>query len=84
MFELIDAALCAEGPITSLVELSLATERRRGHGGLYDGLNQGRVEADRLRTVLAGQSLPRGDGGRIMLAIDVSHWLRPDANTSTG
>jgi hypothetical protein len=54
LFELIDAALCAEGPITSLVELSLATEHRRGHGSLYDGLNQSRIEADRLRTVLAG------------------------------
>jgi hypothetical protein len=32
LFELTDAALCTEGPITSLVELSLASEHRRGHG----------------------------------------------------
>jgi hypothetical protein len=82
LFELTDAALCAEGPITSLVELSLAGEHRRGHGSLYDGLNQGRIETGRLRTVLADQSIPRGDDGRIVLAIDVSHWLRPDADTS--
>lgn len=82
LFELTDAALCAEGPITSLVELSLATEHRRGHGSLYDGLNQGRIDINRFRTVLARQAIPRSDEGRIVLAIDVSHWLRPDANTS--
>jgi hypothetical protein len=82
LFELTDAALCTEGPVTSLVELSLATEHRRGHGSLYDGLNHGRVDIDRFRTVLARQCIPRCEQGRIVLAIDVSHWLRPDANTS--
>jgi hypothetical protein len=82
LFELTDGALCAEGPVTSLVELSLAAEHRRGHGALYDGLNQGRIDLDRFRDVVGGQSIPRDEDGRIMLAIDVSHWLRPDANTS--
>ncbi|MEV4648317.1 transposase [Saccharopolyspora sp. NPDC049357] len=82
LFELTDAALCAEGPVTSLVELSLATEHRRGHGALYDSLNQGRIDIDRFRNVVAVQQLPRCDDGRIVLAIDVSNWLRPDANTS--
>ena len=82
LFELTDAALCAEGPVTSLVELSLATEHRRGHGSLYDGLNSGRIDIARLRNVVARQSIPRCAEGRIVLAIDVSHWLRPDANTS--
>ncbi len=81
LFELTDAALCADGPITSLVELSLAVEHRRGHGSLYDGLNAGRIDIARFRTVMARQAIPRCDG-RIVLAIDVSHWLRPDANTS--
>lgn len=40
LFELTDAVLCADGPVMSLVELSLAVEHRRGHGTLYDGLNQ--------------------------------------------
>jgi hypothetical protein len=74
--------LCAQGPITSLVELSLASEHRRGHGSLYDGLNHGQLNTGRLRTVLASQPIPRTQDGRIVLAIDVSHWLRPDANTS--
>jgi hypothetical protein len=82
LFELTDATLCTEGPVTSLVELSLASEHRRGHGSLYDGLNHGRIDLHRFRTIIAGQSIPRSDDGRIMLGIDVSNWLRPDANTS--
>lgn len=82
LFELTDAVLCADGPITSLVELSLATEHRRGHGTLYDGLNSGRIDITRFRNVVARQSIPRCDDGRIVLGIDVSNWLRPDANTS--
>jgi hypothetical protein len=34
--------------------------------------------------VLAGLPLPRGAGGQLMLAVDVSSWLRPDAATSPG
>jgi hypothetical protein len=82
LFELTDGALCTDGPVTSLVELSLATEHRRGHGALYDGVNQGRIDITRFRSVVARQSIPRDKDGRIMLGIDVSHWLRPDANTS--
>ena len=56
-------------------------EHRRGHGALYDGLNQGRIEVGRLRRALAGLALPRWADGRIVLAVDVSPWLRPDAPT---
>src|SRR3954451_19155501 len=48
LFELTDALLCAEGPVSSLVRLCLAPERR-GHGALYDALNCGWVDAQRLR-----------------------------------
>ena len=82
LFELSDAVLCTEGPVRNLVELSLAAPHRRGHGSLYDGLNHGRMEVQRLRTALAGLPLPRSAEGRLMLAVDVSPWLRPDANTS--
>ena len=37
----------------------MAPEHRRGHGALYDGLNQGRIEIGRLRRTLAGLALPR-------------------------
>src|SRR5437879_5191845 len=82
LFELADAVLCAPGPVTSLVELSLAAEHRRGHGARYDGVNQGRIDIGRFRNVGARQRIPRGKDGRLSLAIDVSNWLRPDANTS--
>lgn len=41
LFELSDALLCADGPVRTLVELSLAPEHQRGHGALYGGLNRG-------------------------------------------
>jgi len=82
LFELADSVLCIDGPVTSLVGLSLAAEHRRGHGALYDAVNNGVIEVGRLRRALAGLPLPRGDEGRIVLAVDVSAWLRPDAATS--
>jgi hypothetical protein len=82
LFELAEAVLCADGPVRSLVELSLAPEHRRGHGGLYDAINGGRIEAGRLRAALASAPLPRAADGRLVLAVDVSPWLRPDAPTS--
>jgi hypothetical protein len=82
LFELTDALLCTDGPVRSLVGLALAPEHRRGHGALYDGLNSGRIDIKRLRSALAGQPLPKAADGRIVLAVDVSPWLRPDAATS--
>ncbi|WP_313950101.1 transposase, partial [Frankia casuarinae] len=49
LFELTDAVLCADGPVRDLVGLSLTPEHRRGHGALYDAVNQGRIEIGRLR-----------------------------------
>jgi DDE superfamily endonuclease len=82
LFELAEAVLCADGPVTSLVELSLVAEHRRGHGALYDALACGRVGVARLRRSLAGLAVPRAGDGRITLAADVSPWLRPDAARS--
>ncbi|WP_318783750.1 transposase [Plantactinospora soyae] len=81
LFELVDAALCADGPVGSLVGLSLVGEHRRGHGSLYAALNRGRVDVDRLRTALAAVPVPRAGDGRIVLAVDVTCWLRPEAHT---
>jgi hypothetical protein len=84
LFELADAVLCAGGPVRALAGLSLAPEHRRGHGALYDAVNHGRIEVARLRRCLAGLPLPRAAGGRLVLAVDVSSWLRPGAATSPG
>ncbi len=80
--ELADAVLCAGGPVRNLAGLSLAPGHRRGHGALYDAVNQGRISIGRLRRVVAGLPLPRAADGRLMLAVDVSNWLRPEAATS--
>jgi hypothetical protein len=82
LFELVDALLCQDGPVRSPVELSLAGQHRRGHGSLYAALNRGRIDLDRLRTALAAVPVPRAADGRIVLAVDVTCWLRPEAHTS--
>ena len=82
MFELVDAVLCADGPVRSLVDLTLVAEHRRGHGAVYDALSHGQVQPQRLRRSLVSLSLPRTADGRIVLAVDVSPWLRSDAPTS--
>ena len=82
IFELADAVLCADGPVRNLAGLSLAPEHRRGHGALYDAVSHGRISITRLRRALAGLPLPRAADGRLMLAVDVSSWLRPGAATS--
>ncbi|MGO1052909.1 transposase [Crossiella sp. CA198] len=56
LFELADAVLCADGPVTSLVDLT--PEHRRGHGARYDGLNSGPIDVARLRVDLACLPLP--------------------------
>jgi hypothetical protein len=81
LFELADAVLCASGPVRSLAQLSLEPEHRRGHGGLYDGLNVGQIAFARVRRALDGVPLPRIKG-RIVLGVDITPWLRPDAETS--
>ncbi|MDT0353912.1 transposase [Pseudonocardia charpentierae] len=53
LFELTDAVLCADGPVRSLVDLTLVAEHRRGHGAMYHALCEGRVEPQRLRRSLA-------------------------------
>lgn len=82
-FELCDAMLCSEGPVDTLVGLSEVPEHRRGYGALYDGLNRGRLNEKQLRGAPLAAPLPRGTTGRIVLAVDISNWLRPDAPTSS-
>ncbi|MCY0927947.1 transposase [Streptomyces sp. H27-H1] len=78
-----DALLWTDGPVRTLVDLALAPEHRRGHGALYSGINQGRIDVARFRRALAAAPLPRASDGRLVLAVDVSSWLRPGAATSS-
>jgi hypothetical protein len=82
LFEVCDALLCRQDRVHMLAELSLEPECRRGHGAVYDALNCGEVRVARLRRTLAALPLPAWEDGRIRLAVDVSNWLRPDAEAS--
>ncbi|PRX42919.1 DDE superfamily endonuclease [Nonomuraea fuscirosea] len=82
MFKLADALLCELGPVRSPVDLSLSPEYRRGHDALYGGLNHGRIDTEQLPDMLAALPLPRWPVGRIVLAADVSRWLRSDVPCS--
>jgi DDE superfamily endonuclease len=62
LFELCDAILCADHAVTSLVQLSLVPEFRRGHGALYDALAAGRIDEEKLAALLTGTLPPLVDG----------------------
>lgn len=81
LFDLVDAVLCTPGPVRSLAHLSLEPEYRRGHGALYDALNAGQIAFTRVRRAVDTVVLPR-IAGRIVLGVDITPWLRPDAPTS--
>lgn len=80
LFELTDAMLCAQGPVRSPVELSMEPEFRRGHGSVYDALDQGRIDSGRLRRLLLGISSPARPAEPLMFALDVTPHPRPDAH----
>ena len=82
LFEVCDAVLCKQERVLMLAELSLEPECRRGHGAVYDALNCGEVRFGRLRRALSLLPLREWEDGRIRLAVDVSNWLRPDAEAS--
>jgi hypothetical protein len=66
LFELTEAVLCTEGPVASLVELTLVVEHRRGHGAMYDALNAGRVEPERLTAAPPAGNFPSRESQRAL------------------
>jgi hypothetical protein len=79
LVELADTLLSAQGPVASLPHLSLEPAHRRGWGSLYAALACGRIDAERLRDLLAGHPLA---GGQPIYAVDVTTWPRCDAECS--
>ena len=72
LFDLCDAILCADHAVTSLVQLSLVPEFRRGHGALYDALAAGQVDEEALAALLTG-TLPQLVDGPEALAWVTEH-----------
>jgi DDE superfamily endonuclease len=62
LFELCDAILCADHAVTSLVQLSLVPEFRRGHGALYDALAAGRIDEEAFAGLLTATLPQLADG----------------------
>lgn len=81
LFELADSVICTDGPVTSLVELSLTPVFRRGHGALYDALADGALDEERIRDLPAEQ--PPADAP-LMFGIDATTYPRPNAECSPG
>jgi hypothetical protein len=82
LFELGDAILTA-GVVPSPVHLSLEPSHRRGWGSLYAALDQGRIDAEALRKLLARHPLLAAAGGEPpVYAVDMSVWPRCDAESS--
>jgi hypothetical protein len=78
LFDLADALLCAPA-VPSVARLSLEPTHRRGWGSAYDALASGRIDADRLRDLLAGCLQPAAP---LVFAVDVTTWPRCDAECS--
>jgi hypothetical protein len=78
LFELTDALLCA-GAVSSVPSLSLEPEFTRSHGSLYKALAKGRIDEDRLRSLLVGH---RAADWPMVFAVDASTFDRCDAECS--
>jgi hypothetical protein len=79
LVDLADALLSAQAPVTSLPRLSLEPAHRRGWGSTYAALARGRIDAERLRELLADYPL---EGEQPVYAVDVTTWPRCDAECS--
>ena len=64
--------------------LSLVLEHKRGHGALYDAVNQGRIGTTRLRRVLAGLPLSRAADRRLMLGDGCEQFAADRFSESSG
>ena len=80
LFETVEAVLAA-GRVPSLPYLSLEPAFRRGHGMVYQGLAQGRIDEDALRDLLVRA---RPADWPCVFGIDASTIGRPWAVTSPG
>ncbi|MFR9774055.1 transposase [Nocardia sp. SC052] len=80
-FDVVDAVLCADGPVRSPPELSLIGEHRRGHGSVYAALERVGSTSHGCGRALVSVTLPRAAEGWLVLAVDITSWLRPEAHT---
>ena len=77
LFELLDALLDL-GPVPSFVELCLSPFFRREWPSVYAALGEGRIDSGAWRQ-LSREYLPEAE--RLLLVVDVTTWLLPEAET---
>jgi hypothetical protein len=82
LFDLADALLTDVGA-GSLIELSQAACFRRGWPSLYAALSDGQIDRTALIRVFAELLPQRMVGTRLVLGLDTSSILRPEAHTSS-
>lgn len=81
LFDLADALLTDVGAC-SLIELSQAACFRRGWPSLYEALSDGQIDRAALIRVFAEMLPQRMVGTRLVLGLDTSSILRPEAHTA--
>jgi hypothetical protein len=83
LFNLVDA-LSSEAGASSFPELSFSPFFERTWASLYEALEDGQIEAQRLRKVFVDFApLPRA-GEIVFLGVDTSNLYRPEAETCAG
>src|SRR5947209_20464724 len=80
LFNLVDA-LCSEAGASSFRELSCSPFFERSWASLYEALEGGQIDADRLRQLLVDFAPVPQAGERVFLGVDTSNLYRPEADT---
>lgn len=80
LFELVDALAGSTRPIGSVAELMFEPVLRRGWGSLYQAVQHGMVDRAAARALLTRWVRP---AERLMFAVDVSKYPRPDTRVVT-
>ena len=81
LFTLVDA-LCSEGAARSFPELSFSPFFERTWASLYESLQDGQIDADRLRQVFVDFAPLPKPGEIVFLGVDTSNLYRPEAETA--
>jgi hypothetical protein len=81
LFNLVDA-LASEAGASSFPELSFSPFFERTWASLYEALEDGQIDADRLRQLFVDFAPLPEAGERVFLGVDTSNLYRPEAETA--